>query len=561
MDVLLLYPGCLEARITDDDIKVPPIGLYWVGAAAVAAGHRVTLLNLHDTRCDLTRTEALLRECRPRVIGFSILHANRWPGIEIARLLKTLHPEATIVFGGPGAGFLWETLLRHVPVIDYIVVGEGEGPFVALLACLEKGNHEAVKAIPGLACRRGETPFLCGLPAPVEDLDALPLPAENFSYAHIASSRGCPFACRFCGSPRLWGQRVRFRSPTGFLREWEALFRKGIRFFYVSDDTFTLKPARVIAICKGILERGLAVPWVAISHVRCVEEEVLYWMRRAGCIQISFGVESGSATLRRHLGKEIEDREIARAFSLTSLYGILPRAYFIYGSPGETEGTIRETVALMERIRPLAAMFHVLTLFPGTALYEEAKTRLEIEDSLWLNRIEDIPYFEVDPSLSQETVLAFGRHLREAFYERLPGFADAIALCDREDLYPFHADFLSRLAMTFSHGEYAGNTLIPGKEDLAERLYRRSLSYAMNSRACLGLGILLQKKGRHEEALNSLWEGVRRFPREASLSVAAGVSLMNLGRWQEALEAFEGVGDPLVSSYRERCRQKVNQGE
>ena len=127
--------------------------------------------------------------------------------------------------------------------------------------------------------------------------------------------------------------------------------RRGVRHFFFSDDTFTVNRNKVLEVCRLILDRNLQISWQAISRVDMVNREILYWMRKAGCIQISFGVESGSAKIRRLLNKNFTDDQIERAFALTTRYGMLPRAYFIYGCPGETQETIKASIDLIRRIR------------------------------------------------------------------------------------------------------------------------------------------------------------------------------------------------------------------
>jgi len=152
------------------------------------------------------------------------------------------------------------------------------------------------------------------------------------------------------------------------------------------------------------------------------------------------------------LSARISGQKISkRAFALTSQYGILPRAYFIYGSPGETQETIQETIDLINEIKPMSMISYILDIFPGTALYEDFQRRTKLGDDIWMEKIEDIMYFESDQRMSKDMILSFGRKLRSDFYSNLPAFADAINLVDREDLYVSHADFLSRLALTFSH--------------------------------------------------------------------------------------------------------------
>jgi hypothetical protein len=362
--------------------------------------------------------------------------------------------------------------------------------------------------------------------------------------------------CTFCGSPRFWGRKVRSHSALYLVDQMERLARKGVSFFYVSDDTFTLDRARVLEACREILRRRLPVTWAAISHVTLVDEEVLYWMRRAGCIQISYGVEHGSAAIRKALNKNLPEAAIRKAFSLTVRYGILARAYFIYGCPGETGKEVEETLALLDELRPLSAIFYILDIFPGTALYDAFRRRTGAGDEIWLQRIEDILYYETDPALDAEQVTAHGRRLREEFYRRLPAYAASVALVDRKELYPFHADFLSRLAMTFDQGDYAGVEAIPDKEATAEALYRRALTYHPDARAYLGLGILAQRRRDDNAALEILEEGARRCPGDGHIPVALAVSYLNQGRFREAatlLEPFARRPDALpflAAAYR-----------
>jgi len=536
--ILLIYPNFLEDRLHAEDVRVAPIGLYYVGALLKENLYDVEILNWHDINKTPHKIKEILKEKKPDVIGLSIVHANRWGGIDVARIAKRILPEMKIVFGGIGTTFLWKHLLKHFMVIDYAVLGEGEYSFLNLIQCIENGNYEGINDIKGIAFRLGEKCVKTGDPEVIQDLDRLPMPSKYFEFQHLASSRGCPANCTFCGSPQFWGHKVRFHSPEYFVEQLERLYCKGITFFYISDDTFTMRKNRVIQICKKIIEKDLKITWFAISRVNYVNEEMLYWMRKAGCIQISYGVESGSEKIRNVLNKNIKTDDIKRAFALTTKYGILARAYFIYGSPGETRETIQETIDLIHQIKPLSTIFYILDIFPGTALYEDFLRRKKLSDDVWLKRIEDIMHFESAPRLSKDIILAFGQKLRSDYYRHLPEFADALQLVDKADLYKSHADFLSRLAMTFSHGDYAAIEAIPVKEEVAQRLYVRSLSYYPNQRAYLGLGIIKQKQEKYEESVRILSEGMKQFPESESLATCLGISYMKLGRYEEALKCF-----------------------
>ena len=535
MKILLIYPYFIEDRIQAEDINAMPIGVYYVAAVLKENHYDVEILNWHNIHKTPEKIEDVLLEKRPDVIGFSILHANRWGGIQIARIAKNLDPNVKIVFGGIGATSLWEHFLTHFPEIDFVITGEGEYAFLDLIKWIEKGGNDGLNNVKGIAFRKN------GKIVKIEDteliphLDRLPIPAKYFEYQLLSSSRGCPWRCTFCGSPKFWSKKIRFRSPENFVKELEMLYKKGITFFYFSDDTFTIDKDRVIEICKRILEKKIEISWYAISRVDYVDDEILYWMRRAGCTQISYGIESGSEKIRKLLNKKINTAQIKKAFALTRKYGILPRAYFIYGSPGETWETIQETLDLILEIKPLSVIFYILDLFPGTELYSNFKRKFHVKDDIWLNKIEGIMYFETDPSLSDQLILDFGKKLRTEFYENIHTFIDSIDLKDEKELYRMHSDFCSRLGMTFSHGDYSNIEAIQEKDKIAEKLFEKSLFYSPNLRAYLGLGILNQKKRSYEESIEILSQGIESFPDSEELNICLGISYMNLNDYNAAL--------------------------
>jgi anaerobic magnesium-protoporphyrin IX monomethyl ester cyclase len=558
MKILLIYPYFLEERTQGEEIRTMPIGLYYVAAVLKENGYDVDILNWHDVHKTPTIIETTLREKNPQIIGFSILNANRWGAIEIARIAKRLDPNVTIVFGGIGATFLWEHFLRHFPEIDFIVRSEGEYTFLSLVRALEQANGPSMNTISGIAFRSKWEIVKTRDSEMISDLDQLPIPAKYFDYQQISSSRGCGMRCTFCGSPEFWGRKIRFRSPESVVEELEILYNKGIHFFYFSDDTFTINKERVIEICKKIIDRNMAIEWYSIARVDQVDEKILYWMRKAGCIQISFGVESGSNEIRAFLNKRISTSQIKKAFELTVSHGILARAYFIYGSPGETWETIQKTIDLIHQIKPLSIIFYILDIFPGTALYADFKHRLNLTDDIWLKKIEDIMYNETDTALTENMMLAFGKKLRSDFYENVHSFVDAIHLVDKKDLYKMHSDFCSRLGMTFSHGEYSKIAAIKEKDETAERLYRKALHYYPNHRAYLGLGMIKQKKLEFHESIEILSQGLKHFSDSEDLNLCIGISYMNIGDYQKALSYLHTVQDSRrANPYIAECYDKL----
>jgi anaerobic magnesium-protoporphyrin IX monomethyl ester cyclase len=559
MKILLIYPYFIEPRIHVEEIAAIPMGLYAIGAALKANGHHVEIVNWHNAKDSPDTIKETLISKAPDVVGCSILHANRWGGIEIARLAKSIDPNVHVVFGGIGATFLWHHLLTHFKEIDTIVLGEGERTVLALLDQLAaKAGPDAIAAIPGLALRRGHLVEKTA-PAPlIEDLDTLPPPARYFDFQHLSLTRGCPGRCTFCGSPQFWDRRVRYHSAPYFVDQLAMLTQRGISSFFISDDTFTLNPQRVIEVCKMMIDRGLEVVWQAISKVNAVNAEMLFWMRKAGCIQISYGVESGAPEIRRRFCKDIDEDQIQQAFDLTAAHGIMARAYFIYGAPGETWETINLTLDLIRRIRPLSAIFYILDIFPGTALYEDYKKRCGADDDIWLKPIEDLLYFETDPLLDQETVLAFGQRLRETYHQWLPEIAVQIELNDHPELVKEHADFLSRLAMTFSHGDYAAIHSSISVEQTARDLYRRALEIHPDHRAFWGLALLDQRKGDWPNAIATLQAGLGHYPESRDLNLLLGAIYTDSGRHRAALShLLPFKADPRAGALIQNCHQAL----
>ena len=582
MKVLLVNPACLDQRVTDDDASVVPIGLYYLAAQLLDSGVAAGILNLaavaaqagaditaqghpagHTQAAAQTFEAALVQE-KPDIIGFSVTNPSRFSAMACARQAKRLLPGVIVVFGGPAPTFMADHLFAACPELDVAVRGEGEKTFVQLVRAVEK-NGPAVEgravndlsAIKGLVFRTHCGLENTGLPEPIEDLDTLARPSKYFAFQHLSMSRGCPGRCTFCGSPKFWGSaRVRRHSADWFFEEIRALNQKGISHFFISDDTFTMDRDAVILVCEKIIDAGLCLTWNAISRVDYVDREMLTAMRRAGCIQISYGVESGAPDIRKILGKPLDEATCIKAFDLTRSLGILPRAYFIYGSPGETEDTIGQSIDLIERLNPLSMVSYMLVVFPGTHLYTRARDKGLISDEVWVKEIEDLPWFELDPELDFPRVKSFGDSLRRAFDHTLSHAALGLELEDDRTLYPLHADFLSRLAMTFSQGEYAQR--IPDARDIARQLFEKALTYALDPRACLGLSMILQKEGDMAGAAALLTRGLEQFPGHRDLSVGMGVCLMNMGQFSRALDCFTPFdNDPSLRQYIDICTTRI----
>jgi tetratricopeptide (TPR) repeat protein len=180
-------------------------------------------------------------------------------------------------------------------------------------------------------------------------------------------------------------------------------------------------------------------------------------------------------------------------------------------------------------------------------------------DDVWLNRIEGILYFETDPNLTDELILAFGKALRSSFHKHVGLYAESIRLVDKKELYETHADFLSRLGMTFSHGDYARPHKIDAPLSIAEKLNKKALQFHKDHRAFLGLGMLYQQQGKFEDAKTIVEQGLSEFPDSFDLALCQAVNHMNIGDFQTALELLQPhQGRPEAKTYIDHCLKALS---
>jgi radical SAM superfamily enzyme YgiQ (UPF0313 family) len=240
---------------------------------------------------------------------------------------------------------------------------------------------------------------------------------------NIISSRGCPYSCQYCSISKFWRRQCRLRSAINVVDEMEMLAEKyGIRSFNFFDDLFTANENRVIELCKEIIKRKLNVCWECTTRVDLVSLEMLKWMKKAGCIRISYGVESGSDKVLKAINKTQTRNEIIKAFKITHDAGIKAFILLMIGNPNETEQSINETVELIRLVKPDKIRTNLTMVYPGTDLYERCKLMRFIDDNYWLTEMA-APVFTAEKSIKQlekwESKIVFSYYLQRKQVLRL----------------------------------------------------------------------------------------------------------------------------------------------
>jgi radical SAM superfamily enzyme YgiQ (UPF0313 family) len=173
--------------------------------------------------------------------------------------------------------------------------------------------------------------------------------------------------------------------------ELELLNRKyHVESFGFADDMMTGDMPATIELCDLIVERGLKIRFTVTTRTDCVSSALLSKLKAAGCYNINYGIESGSAEILESMGKDSLVENSIRAIQLTHRAGIAACALIMVGNRGETEETVRATVELLRMARPdSVGCAGGLWIFPGTKLYRQCRKNGYIDDDFWLS---DEPY-------------------------------------------------------------------------------------------------------------------------------------------------------------------------
>ena len=443
MKVLLINPPRFNEVLADNPSFIdeercfnPPLGILYVGTYLKKNSHhqvaaldaQVEGLNYDDN------FRKMIREADPDIVGITAMTFTLIDVVKTIDLVKEVNKKIVIVLGGPHPTIFPEETL-NLPCVDYVIIGEGEMPFLGLVNALNGEPGFRLRDIKGLVYKENGRIFNNGMGEFIDDLDELPppertlLPVEKYNsilgggrvVTTMFTSRGCPFQCAFCDRPHL-GKKFRARSAKRVVDEMAECLRLGIGEILVYDDTFTVNRERVSDICREIIKRNLRFIWDIRARVDTVDEDMLKLLKQSGCHRIHFGVESGTDRILKILNKGVTVAQITKTFALCKKLGIETLAYFMIGSPTETKQDIYETMKFARKIDPDYAHITILTPYPGTKIYESALREGVIKSDYWREFANDpekgvvTRYWENELS-KEELFMLLGKFYRE-FYGR-----------------------------------------------------------------------------------------------------------------------------------------------
>ncbi|MBI4795281.1 MAG: B12-binding domain-containing radical SAM protein [Deltaproteobacteria bacterium] len=288
-----------------------------------------------------------------------------------------------VVMGGAHPSFVVQESLEHA---DYVICGEGDEALPELVAALNAGGDLA--AVQNLAFMEGETLRQNPWRPLVENLDDLPIP--NYEVVHgwnarrgrrytaIATSRGCPFNCRFCAVIKLFGRKYRYNSVDRVLAEIRQNAVKAHHVFFC-DDNFTADRERIKELCQRILQEKLKFEWSAQVRVEAAkDEELMELMARAGCYCVFVGLESINPATLKLYNKSQTVEGIKDCVINFHRHGIRVHGMFVFGSEEDHYQVIRDTVKFSRDLDLDSLQYLILTPIPGTPVYQELEAQNRI---------------------------------------------------------------------------------------------------------------------------------------------------------------------------------------
>ncbi len=358
-----------------------PLGPLYLTRALEDAGFQV---DFRDYQCvgsdepfDMDVFLDFLADPAP-VIGLSCM-ANLLPFTMLAmRALRERYPDRTLVLGGVGTKAVEEKVLRRAPWIDVICRGEAERTGPELLATLRRGGDLA--GVRGISFCAGGRIVHTPDRERITDLDSIPLPAfervdlKRYAGYGMMTSRGCPYPCTFCSVAPVWNLESYSRSAKNIVAEMEFLHRAaGVDLFLFQDEFFVSGKPQVMQFCDELDRRGLKVQWKAFGRVNLVDEEMMRAMAAGGCVELRFGIESGSDRVLS---------EIKKGFTAAQSLEVVPKAiqffprvdaFFVWGFPFESMDDFRQSLFQMVSFRMLGARIlpSLLSLLPQTEIYRQ----------------------------------------------------------------------------------------------------------------------------------------------------------------------------------------------
>jgi radical SAM superfamily enzyme YgiQ (UPF0313 family) len=444
----------ISANKVTSPYPVFPLGVAFIQAALQRAGHAVRVWDplVHaaaDLADALTWADAVGVSLR-NVDNVSAAAPEAYLG-DYQALFRRLRAAtaAPIIAGGSAFSIFPEEMLDALG-LDWGVQGEAEEAVLLWLEVL--CGKRSPDTVPGLVYRangviRGNPPrMLPGAAIPVSEpaLDWVAGYVRQGGMLNVQTQRGCALRCTYCTYPWIEGNGYRRRDPRDLVREIRHLQQAGVRYVFLTDSVFNTDERHVRAVCTAFIQERLDIEWGCFARPQQIRKETLDLMIAAGMRHIEFGSDSFCDTILRSYGKSFRFRDIIAASHAAAACDVYACHYIIFGGPGETAATIRETVANARHLPDqLVFAFSGMRIYPHTPLHQHSGSGLSPRALLQ-------PAFFADP--------AFPAAVRDRVVAAATAGLSNWILCDHADNYARLTAALRRRGKQGPLWEYLGLT-------------------------------------------------------------------------------------------------------
>ena len=390
-DITLVNLNMLYIRYgekTDKELHVP-LGPLYLTRSLEQAGFMVDFRDYQlcevDDPFDMTAFLKFAENPAP-VIGISCM-ANLLPFTLLAfKALRKLYPDRTLVLGGVGSKSVEDKILRRFPWLDIICRGEAEHTGPELLRSLNDGKD--LSQVKGLSFRFNGSVIHNPNRERIKDLDTVAFPSVEkidlgrYTGFGMITSRGCPYQCTFCSVAPVWNLESHSRSPRNIIKEMRVVKeRAGVDLFLFQDEFFVSGKKQVMDFCRELQRENLGVEFKAFGRVNLVDREIMHALADSGCIELRFGIESGSDKILSKIKKGFTCSDVLEI--VPAAIDIFPRvdAFYVWGFPFETMEDFNQSLFQMISLRMMGARIlpSLLCLLPQTEIYNELSRRMPLE--------------------------------------------------------------------------------------------------------------------------------------------------------------------------------------
>lgn len=402
-----------------------PLGIGYLTAVLEEKGYTVDIVDCQTTHPTQQELEEKFRSLNPDIIGVTSATLTYNPALDILKAAKLALPNVVTMIGGPHVTVMDKETFQDSGNVDIVVRSEGEQTMLELARLVSEGSAKKLDGVLGITYQKERKVFR-NLDRPfMTDIDSLPFPAHkhfdvgkykilNRTYLPLVTSRGCPFSCAFCAGYKMCGRGFRARSPKKVVDELEWLrdeFGGGVFAFY--DDTFTFDVKRAIAICDELKSRKFDLPWDCRTRVDKVSPELLAKLRSAGCQLVHFGVESGNQQMLNLMRKGTTVEQNAQAIKWAKQAGISVAISLVIGYPTETPEQLQQTIDFIYKTKPDYVYMCEAVPYPGTELYDFAR-------SLGLELAKDWSQYHEQTQVFENKLLPLEKlnNTKKEFYDR-----------------------------------------------------------------------------------------------------------------------------------------------